>query len=247
MHVDGGSRLEQSPHRVARIGLLREHIRPIQEVQHLRSEFQGLSACLINDKGVSERLDLELVIVVEMAKDAPAYLNLEHLYALLLEGHETLLRNAVALLLPALLLDYVFYCADVLARELGLEDAFLEAGQVRVRQTARHFRVQDPEDPQQGFPELLGDFFGGKVVERAKGIEHCSLRGVQNRFHLLVVVGGALDADLNLPVTLDQSLQNIPNRRVFFLLVDGQLYLIAFVSHDNHRDLNGVKSTSLLI
>lgn len=105
-------------------------------------------------------------------------MNLQHFYALLLERHESLLRNTVALLLSALLLDDVFYCSDVLARELSLEDAFLEAGQICVRKTAGHFRIQDPEDPQQSFSEFLRDFFRSKVVKGPKWVKDCPLRRV---------------------------------------------------------------------
>lgn len=86
----------------------------MQEIEDVGREFERLSCCVIDHKGIFEGANLQLVIVVEMSEDAPADLYLQHLYALLLEGHKALLGDGVSLLLSALFLDDVLDAADVL-------------------------------------------------------------------------------------------------------------------------------------
>jgi hypothetical protein len=96
--------------------LLGEDIGFMQEIEDVGGKFERLSCRVIYHKGILECANFQLVIVVEVPENAPADLDLQHLYALLLEGHETLLRDRASLLLAALFLDDVLDAADVLCR-----------------------------------------------------------------------------------------------------------------------------------
>lgn len=56
----------------------------LEEVEQVLGQLNVLPVGLVQDEGFLAGLDLQLVIVVKVPEDAPAHLDFQHLYALLL-------------------------------------------------------------------------------------------------------------------------------------------------------------------
>ena len=139
--VDIRRRLEKSLHRIFGISFLGEDICSMQKVLSVGRKLEGFASCKINDEGILKCLDLQVVIIVEEAKNTPTNLYFQHFYTLLLKDDESLLGYGITLLLSALLLDDIFYCSNVIARKLSLEYFFLQLDQVRVGQVSTHISI----------------------------------------------------------------------------------------------------------
>jgi len=53
-------------------------------------QLQRFSLFITNDKTISHIFNLQLIVVIEIAKNTPTYLKLQHLYTFFLECYETI-------------------------------------------------------------------------------------------------------------------------------------------------------------
>lgn len=89
---DARSRLEELLHwiLILRGSFDSKSVDPLQKLLCPRAQLQRLALLKLDGKAISVTLDLDLIVVVEVFENIPAYLDLQHLYALLLEGYEAL-------------------------------------------------------------------------------------------------------------------------------------------------------------
>lgn len=109
-----------------RRSLLRKCIYFIQKSNGMMRQLQRFSLFITNDKTISHIFNLQLIVVIEIAKNTPTYLKLQHLYTFFLECYETIHTDWISMMLFGwLFLNYVLYCADILGIQLSLEYSFL--------------------------------------------------------------------------------------------------------------------------
>jgi hypothetical protein len=73
----------------------------------MSTEFQSLSLLEMYYKTIFVKVNLKVMVVVEMSEDAPTNLNLKHLYTFLLKSNESFDSYCCRLLLFALFLYYI--------------------------------------------------------------------------------------------------------------------------------------------
>lgn len=107
-----------------------ESVNILQKLQSVRAKFQGFSLLEVDDESILIKVDLKVMIIVEMTKYTPTYLNFQHLNALLLESYEAFHCYRSRLLLLALFLNDVFDSSDILAVELALKNPLLKTNKI---------------------------------------------------------------------------------------------------------------------
>lgn len=93
--------------------LLGEDIDSMEKIKCMIGEFQSFSLFVLDDEAITDILDFEVIVIVEISEYAPTNLYFEHLDTFSLKSNKTIDADCVSVLLLSLFFDYILYCSNV--------------------------------------------------------------------------------------------------------------------------------------